>query len=429
MIQNIEISKLYEHPDNPRKIFDDEKTKELADSIRENGIMQNLTVVPYEDGYRVIIGHRRLAAARKAGLTHLPCLISDMDYNTQIATMIAENMQRVDLTVHEQVHGIQMMLNLGESTENIQKKTGLSKTTIYHRMKMTELDPKGFSESVLRGGTIEDYIKLEKIEDIKTRNLVLASIGTNNFNNEYRKAINAQDAKNRKKKWQEWLDSFAAEIKEKTPQYELVRFISPGYTEPPATVPEDAGKTEYFYFKGPYDWQLLKKREERRKTAEEIEREEREAKREMRHKLLHETDKRFRNLREDFCRKYIGKKSDVGKILTLYLKNSIGVYKQIDEDEMSEFFGFEKGADSFTGNSEFERLCDTYPQRVLLAMCCHDYQNEYRSRPFDYDNNFKKIEKVCDFYNLLEEIGYSISDEERQFYFDGTYKEFKRSEE
>lgn len=101
MITNIDVTKLKEHPDNPRKNIGD--VTELAESIKARGILQNLTVVPAENGmYTVIIGHRRLAAAKQAGLTEVPCAVVDMDYKTQLSTMLLENMQRSDLTVYEQ---------------------------------------------------------------------------------------------------------------------------------------------------------------------------------------------------------------------------------------------------------------------------------------------------------------------------------------
>lgn len=95
-ITMIPIGMLVPHPDNPRKNTGD--ISNLANSIKQSGVMQNLTVVPYENKFRVIIGHRRLAAAKEAGLKELPCVISNMNFKEQCATMLAENMQRVDLT-------------------------------------------------------------------------------------------------------------------------------------------------------------------------------------------------------------------------------------------------------------------------------------------------------------------------------------------
>ena len=75
-LEYIDINLIHPHPDNPREDVGD--VSELAESIKHSGIMQNLTVVPYEGEYRVIIGHRRLAASKLAGLTELPCVVVEM---------------------------------------------------------------------------------------------------------------------------------------------------------------------------------------------------------------------------------------------------------------------------------------------------------------------------------------------------------------
>lgn len=102
------VDRLHPHPDNPRKALGD--LTELAESIKANGIFQNLTVVPDDPTssyttFTVIIGHRRLAAAKLAGLTSVPCVITEMSPDEQVATMLAENMQRNDLSVYEQAIG------------------------------------------------------------------------------------------------------------------------------------------------------------------------------------------------------------------------------------------------------------------------------------------------------------------------------------
>lgn len=113
----IETSKIHPHPDNPRKELGD--LTELAESIKEQGILQNLTVIPEgEEDYLVVIGHRRLAAAKLAGLEKVPCVISDMDHKTQVATMLLENIQRQDLTAL----GIKMPENLSTWTQEYKDK-------------------------------------------------------------------------------------------------------------------------------------------------------------------------------------------------------------------------------------------------------------------------------------------------------------------
>lgn len=180
MITNIEVTKLLQHPDNPRKNIGD--VTELAESIKARGILQNLTVVPAENGmYTVIIGHRRLAAAKQAGLTEVPCAVVDMDYKTQLSTMLLENMQRSDLTVYEQAQGMQMMFNLGVPVAEIVEKTGFAETTVRKRLKIATLPTAQMQQAVERGGKLEDYVQIADIKDEEERRELLKVIGTRDF--------------------------------------------------------------------------------------------------------------------------------------------------------------------------------------------------------------------------------------------------------
>lgn len=171
-------NQLEPHPDNPRKDLGD--LEELKESIREHGIMQNLTVVPKGDGlidsgdYRILIGHRRFAASEGI-LEELPCVIAEgLTDREQVGIMLCENMQRSDLTYLEQAHGFQMMLDLGDTVETISKKTGFSKTTIKHRLSINEIKQESLDEALKWfQPTITDFIDLEKVDDIKKRNEIL----------------------------------------------------------------------------------------------------------------------------------------------------------------------------------------------------------------------------------------------------------------
>ena len=114
----LSVEKLFPHPDNPRKDLGD--LKELTASISARGVLQNLTVVPreiecqeLEDEFTVIIGHRRHAAAQRAGLLKVPCVVTAMTPAEQFETMMIENVQLIDLTLYEQAKGFQMMLDMG----------------------------------------------------------------------------------------------------------------------------------------------------------------------------------------------------------------------------------------------------------------------------------------------------------------------------
>ncbi len=190
-LQYIEVKNLFPHPDNPRKEIGD--VSELAESIKQNGIFQNLTVVPnmvtgevtgkvWQRGYTVIIGHRRLAAAKAAGLEKVPCVVAEMTPKEQLQTMLLENMQRSDLTVYEQAQGFQLMLDMGSSVEEIAEKSGFSQTTVRRRVKMMELDQEKLKEVSKRQLSLADFDKLAQIENIGTRNKCLDKIGTHDFN-------------------------------------------------------------------------------------------------------------------------------------------------------------------------------------------------------------------------------------------------------
>lgn len=175
-------SLLHAHPDNPRKDLGD--LKELADSIAEHGIMQNLTVVPDEgdgDGYKILIGHRRFAASEGV-LDELPCVVAKgLTDREQVGIMLCENMQRSDLTYLEQAHGFQMMMDLGDTIETISEKTGFSKATVKHRLAINELDPKAIEEAKKWfQPTLSDFIALEKVKDIDKRNEILESAANSN---------------------------------------------------------------------------------------------------------------------------------------------------------------------------------------------------------------------------------------------------------
>lgn len=176
-IQLIEISKLKQHPNNVRKEYRD--IDELAESIKRQGIMQNLTVVPdpdQEGTYLVVIGNRRLAAAKQAGFIDMPCIVTNMTEQDQTSTMLLENMQRSDLTVYEQATGFQMCLDLGMTEDSIVEKTGFSKTTVRHRLNLAKLDQKLLKNKDADDGfqmTLKNLYDLEKIDDVKIRNRIL----------------------------------------------------------------------------------------------------------------------------------------------------------------------------------------------------------------------------------------------------------------
>jgi ParB/RepB/Spo0J family partition protein len=137
----IPLNLLHPHPDNPRKDLGD--LTELADSIRAHGVRQNLLVVPDPDHageYRLVIGHRRTAAANLAGRATLPAVIdSTLTPAGQLELMLLENLQRTDLTAIEEADGYQGLLDLGVDEAAIAKNIGRSRATVASRLRLRTL--------------------------------------------------------------------------------------------------------------------------------------------------------------------------------------------------------------------------------------------------------------------------------------------------
>ena len=123
-IKLINPSLIDPHPDNPRKNIGD--VTDLAASIKTNGLLTPLSVVPNGSRYRVIAGHRRLAACKQAGTGAVPCFVLQLDPLQQLEAMVTENCQREQLTVLEEADAIQGMLALGATTASVAHRLGRS---------------------------------------------------------------------------------------------------------------------------------------------------------------------------------------------------------------------------------------------------------------------------------------------------------------
>lgn len=199
VITYIEAAHIRPHPENPRKNLGD--LSDLVESIRKNGVLQNLTVIPVEGEpgeYMTLIGHRRYAAGTQAGVEKFPCQITEnLTPREQVSIMLEENMQRNDLTIWEQANGFQMMLDLGETEDSIAEKTGFSKTTVKHRLNIAKLNQKVLQEKEKDESfqlSLKDLYELEKIPDVKTRDKILKeAFNSNNLAQRARSA--AQEIK------------------------------------------------------------------------------------------------------------------------------------------------------------------------------------------------------------------------------------------
>jgi ParB/RepB/Spo0J family partition protein len=144
-------ARLHPHPDNPRGPLDprDPDTAEglrlLADSIRAQGLIHPLLVVPRpEGGHTILAGHRRHAAAVLAGLAEVPCVVRDLGPARQLELMLVENVQRADLTPLQEAHAFRKLLDRlgGEGKLNeAARRTGMTTAAIRGRLLILDLAP------------------------------------------------------------------------------------------------------------------------------------------------------------------------------------------------------------------------------------------------------------------------------------------------
>ena len=136
-IKLINTSLIDPHPDNPRKNIGD--VTDLAASIKANGLLSPLSVVPHGQRYRVIAGHRRLAACKQAGTGAVPCFVLDLTPLQQLEAMVTENCQREQLTTMEEADAIQGMLDLGATTAAVAHRLGRSADYVRDRAKAASI--------------------------------------------------------------------------------------------------------------------------------------------------------------------------------------------------------------------------------------------------------------------------------------------------
>ena len=136
----VRLSDIIPNRFQPRLAFDEEALNELADSIREHGIIQPLILRDLGNKYEIIAGERRFKAAELAGATEVPALIGQMDDQTSAELALIENIQRKDLSAIEEAKSYKKILDMGDFTqEELAKRMGKSQSTIANKMRLLAL--------------------------------------------------------------------------------------------------------------------------------------------------------------------------------------------------------------------------------------------------------------------------------------------------
>ena len=139
-VQQLVVTQIQPNPDQPRKHFDEKALQELANSIKNHGIVQPLVITKTDKGYIIVAGERRWRAAQIAGLTHVPAIVRSTEELEQLEIAIVENVQRVDLSPLEQAMSVerlhdQFSMNYGD----IAKRLGKATTTVNNIVRLLQL--------------------------------------------------------------------------------------------------------------------------------------------------------------------------------------------------------------------------------------------------------------------------------------------------
>lgn len=441
VIVSISAQDIYQHPDNPRKDLGD--LSELSDSIAKKGIIQNLTVIPghwdedrnwYEDGYTLIIGHRRFAAAKQAGIQELPCrVVEDMDKKDQVSTMLEENMQRADLTIWEQASGFQMMLDLGESEEQIAEKSGFSRTTVRRRLNIAKLDQNILREKEASDSfqlSLKDLYELEKVEDIATRNKILADASSSR--DIVWRAQNAVSEAAREKREAAIVKLLEEAGIEKVAKYEQERYSGKWDIVKEYSLDKDAPKSlgipkkekgKLYYGRHYSRIHVIKAAAKKKETAEERARKEIDA----RKKQIKAVMKEMNNRKHEFISNILS-----GKIAPI--KNTAEVREEIwfAMVKMGSYMSISGMRRFFTGKDEYQcsqeekeeaanKVAGLSMEHQMLLVMSSGLDNEGDVYDYYLHHNAERCEGIKAAYAVLEKYGWSFTEEESQI-LNGTHE-------
>lgn len=169
-IREVPVGKILPNPAQPRLSYDEESLTELADSIREHGVLQPILVRPSGAQFELIAGERRWRASRMAGRDTIPAIVVDFDEVTALEVSIIENLQREDVSPLEEATMFRRMTEaFGYSVRQLAQKVGKDKGYIENRLRLSDA-PADVRELVsLRKDTISHAYELMKISDERVR--------------------------------------------------------------------------------------------------------------------------------------------------------------------------------------------------------------------------------------------------------------------
>lgn len=181
-IQDIKVKEIKANKNQPRKKFDEEKIQELANSIKEHGVLQPIIVRRKAGGYELVAGERRWRAAKKAGIEKIQAIVKDLSDADVMEIALIENLQREDLNPLEEAEAYKKLIEeFGMTQEELSKRVGKSRSQIANTVRLLNLDEeikKLISDEKLTAGHARALLA---IEDKKERLKLAKKISENNM--------------------------------------------------------------------------------------------------------------------------------------------------------------------------------------------------------------------------------------------------------
>ncbi len=182
-IFHLPIDRISPNPRQPRRHFAEQPMRELADSIRQHGVLQPLTVQKTPGGYVLVAGERRLRAAGLAGLDKVPCILVRASSRDSALLALVENLQRCDLHYMEEAAAISRLISAyGMSQEEAARRLGRSQSAVANKLRLLRLSP-ACVELLRQFELTERHARaLLRLEDEESRVAALRHIGERRLN-------------------------------------------------------------------------------------------------------------------------------------------------------------------------------------------------------------------------------------------------------
>lgn len=176
-LTKLQVAKIMPNPSQPRKIFQEDELRNLAQSIIENGLLQPVVVRKDSGVYYLIAGERRLRACKLAGINEIPAIISDCEPEDSAVLALLENVQRRDLHMFEQANAIVNLLREWQITqEEAARRLGMSQSYLANKIRLLKLSSDEQAEIIKHKLSERHARALLRIDDIEVRQKILQAV-------------------------------------------------------------------------------------------------------------------------------------------------------------------------------------------------------------------------------------------------------------